>query len=454
MFGVRGGPKSIPLSERSAPARTEVDPEHVRVTRDGDPVHLSGLPLRILKILAASPGRLVTRAELKLALWPHASRIDTDRRLNTAMRALRKALAETAHAPRFIETVRGHGYRWVAAPTDAPRRHTPVLMVVAALLTALPLVSDVRLAPGEPATEDAAAVVRSLALVEAGRGLSGTPAGGPATRARSGRSVALLEARSAFEAWRSDPREPRAAAARTALAAAYRKLGADADLDVLAAELALKSEWNWSGAERMYRRAIAADPNNLAARRGLAWLYVGADRRRQAWAEAAQLVGVERLGTEASADTGWLMLRLDRPDLALAFCSGGSEHMNILECRHTALARLERYAEARSAALVLMRRAGGDAASVAAAGEGSAAEGYRRFLLWRAQAFGPSRGHWFQRAQLQAEAGLLDEALASLETAVRLKDPSVVKIGSAFSFEKIVDTPKFRALRARVLSGR
>jgi len=111
-----------------------VDVGERRAWCDGRLLPVTGLPLRILELLLQAEGRLVTRAELKSALWPYAIRIDTERRLNTAVRALREALGDSAHRPTHIETVRGVGYRWVG-PNEPQRpgsRGLPSAMAIAA----------------------------------------------------------------------------------------------------------------------------------------------------------------------------------------------------------------------------------------------------------------------------------------------------------------------------------
>ena len=103
-----------------------LDRRQRRLTRAGQAVPISGLPARILELLMAANGELVTRAELKQALWPYATRIDTERRLNTGVRALREALGDTAMTPRYVATVRGLGYRWVggAEPPALGEHHS------------------------------------------------------------------------------------------------------------------------------------------------------------------------------------------------------------------------------------------------------------------------------------------------------------------------------------------
>ena len=69
-----------------------LDTDLRQLRRGGRVLPVSGLPLRIFEMLMAANGRIVSREKLKAALWPYAVRIDVDRRLHTAIRALRKAI--------------------------------------------------------------------------------------------------------------------------------------------------------------------------------------------------------------------------------------------------------------------------------------------------------------------------------------------------------------------------
>ena len=93
-----------------------------------------GLPIKILCMLIEADGRVVTRRHFKESLWPGYGQVDTERRLNTAVRALRQALEDSAESPGYIETVRGYGYRWCYVP-----RHfrLPRLAAAAAAVTAI-----------------------------------------------------------------------------------------------------------------------------------------------------------------------------------------------------------------------------------------------------------------------------------------------------------------------------
>ena len=88
--------------------------------RDGASVALGTRGIDILCALAASPGALVTKDELISKVWSGA--IVEDNAIQAQVSALRKALEDGKGGQRYIVTVPGRGYRFVAEPTDA--RHS------------------------------------------------------------------------------------------------------------------------------------------------------------------------------------------------------------------------------------------------------------------------------------------------------------------------------------------
>ena len=64
--------------------------------------------------LASRQGQLVTRAEIAERLWSSEVFVDTEHGINTAIRKLRHVLRDDAEEPKFIQTVTGMGYRFVA----------------------------------------------------------------------------------------------------------------------------------------------------------------------------------------------------------------------------------------------------------------------------------------------------------------------------------------------------
>jgi len=83
--------------------------------KNGVRVRLQGQPLQILAALSRQPGLLVTREEFQQQLWSDSTFVDFDHGLNAAMNRLRQVLGDSADQPRYIETVPGRGYRFIAA---------------------------------------------------------------------------------------------------------------------------------------------------------------------------------------------------------------------------------------------------------------------------------------------------------------------------------------------------
>jgi len=95
-------------------ATFELDNRTGQLTRNGRRVPLQDQPARALGLLASRPGELVTRDELRQALWPANTFVEFDTALNIVVTKVRHALGDDAAAPRFIETVPRRGYRFIA----------------------------------------------------------------------------------------------------------------------------------------------------------------------------------------------------------------------------------------------------------------------------------------------------------------------------------------------------
>ena len=63
---------------------------------------------------ASQVQRLVTRAQIAQTLWGPDAFVDVEQGINTAIRKIRIALEDDSAQPRFLQTVVGCGYRWVA----------------------------------------------------------------------------------------------------------------------------------------------------------------------------------------------------------------------------------------------------------------------------------------------------------------------------------------------------
>lgn len=88
----------------------EIDVPRHHVTIAGGAVTLTATEFRLLEILARRRGRVQTRDRLLQDVWGYDNPIDS-RTVDTHMRRLREKLGEAA---RFLETIRGVGYRFAA----------------------------------------------------------------------------------------------------------------------------------------------------------------------------------------------------------------------------------------------------------------------------------------------------------------------------------------------------
>ena len=92
----------------------ELDRDRYELRRNGRAVKLEKMPMELLILLAAKKGNLVTRQEIIECLWGREVYIDSEHGINTVIRKLRQALHDDPEKPRFVETVTGKGYRFIA----------------------------------------------------------------------------------------------------------------------------------------------------------------------------------------------------------------------------------------------------------------------------------------------------------------------------------------------------
>src|SRR5512144_2543002 len=77
-------------------------------------IRLQEQPFAILCLMLERPGTVVTRDELRQRLWPEGPFVDFQHSLNAAIKRLRAALGDDPDQPKFVETVRRRGYRFIA----------------------------------------------------------------------------------------------------------------------------------------------------------------------------------------------------------------------------------------------------------------------------------------------------------------------------------------------------
>jgi DNA-binding winged helix-turn-helix (wHTH) protein/tetratricopeptide (TPR) repeat protein len=122
----------------------ELDLEAGVLLRGGEIVKLPPQPFQVLRTLVESSGRVVTRDELKRAVWAEGTHVDFEGSLHSCVKQIRAALEDDALSPRFVETLPRRGYRFLRAvdsPSPAtmapPRRRSYVALFIGLASAAL-----------------------------------------------------------------------------------------------------------------------------------------------------------------------------------------------------------------------------------------------------------------------------------------------------------------------------
>ena len=88
-------------------------------------VRLQPQPTKVLVLLAQRAGQLVSRDDLRTAVWGSETVVDYENGLNWSIRKIRETLGDDPLRPRFIETVPKKGYRFVAQVTAMTSEAAP-----------------------------------------------------------------------------------------------------------------------------------------------------------------------------------------------------------------------------------------------------------------------------------------------------------------------------------------
>lgn len=88
-----------------------VDPNSRRASLDGKPLDLTETEFSILLFFCSNPDRAYTREQLLQRIWGDNYHV-TPRNIDVHIRRLRKHLGVEPHSPKWIQTLRGYGYRF------------------------------------------------------------------------------------------------------------------------------------------------------------------------------------------------------------------------------------------------------------------------------------------------------------------------------------------------------
>jgi len=97
----------------------QIDQQRQQVFRNGTRLKLQGKVYQVLLALIAKHGQVVTREELKHALWPSDTHVNFDANVNTTVNKLRQILGDSTDKPVYIETIPRKGYSFMLEPEFA-----------------------------------------------------------------------------------------------------------------------------------------------------------------------------------------------------------------------------------------------------------------------------------------------------------------------------------------------
>lgn len=102
------------ISGRVAFGDFDLDLATGELRKSGTALKLEPQPASVLCLLVSEAGKLVRREDIRRRLWGESTFVDFDTGLDYCVNRIRSVLCDQARTPRYIETLRGRGYRFIA----------------------------------------------------------------------------------------------------------------------------------------------------------------------------------------------------------------------------------------------------------------------------------------------------------------------------------------------------
>src|SRR5215831_10070046 len=100
----------------------ELDPASGELRKSGILVKLQPQAFRVLLLLIEREGQVVTRDEIQRYLWSDSTFVDFEHAINFSINQIRRALADNAEEPRYVETLTKRGYRFIGTVEESSIR--------------------------------------------------------------------------------------------------------------------------------------------------------------------------------------------------------------------------------------------------------------------------------------------------------------------------------------------
>src|SRR5215475_12168364 len=111
----------------------QIDRQRQQVSRSGTRLKVQGKVYQVLLALISKHGQVVTREELKQALWPSDTHVNFDANVNTTVNKLRQILGDSTEKPVYIETIPRKGYSFLLEPEFATEPFAQAIHVTPAI---------------------------------------------------------------------------------------------------------------------------------------------------------------------------------------------------------------------------------------------------------------------------------------------------------------------------------
>ena len=320
----------------------ELDRASAELRRAGRKVHLPPQATRLLILLTDRAGVLVTRDDIRAALWDPHTFVDVDTAVNACISQIRHALNDSATAPRFIETVPRRGYRFVGeVATATPVARTFMVreasaegssqtsglrrgfLAAAALLTLLIAAlawvtfAGSRVSRVAPTQSDRAWALEAMAKYE--RGHSGLADASPAElldRVKhferaielepefAAAYAGLADARLIIATYRADAPQVAYAAAKAAASRAIALDPASAEGHAAYGAATLYFDWNWTAAREHLELAARLDAASSRVHHWFSRYLTAAGLHRLAMQHALQAAALAPGSPSAATNAG------------------------------------------------------------------------------------------------------------------------------------------------------
>jgi TolB-like protein/Flp pilus assembly protein TadD len=94
-----------------------LDLDGCQLWKSGRLLKLRPQPMRVLCLLVSQAGKPVDRKEIRALLWAESTFVDYDVGVDYCVYRIRSVLGDNAQSPRYVETLPGRGYRFIATVT-------------------------------------------------------------------------------------------------------------------------------------------------------------------------------------------------------------------------------------------------------------------------------------------------------------------------------------------------